>query len=53
MSHQYEIFDGDPFNFEMIVGRYLKFASQNSAIQVTQRPVILKAFERIKVGLTF
>ncbi|XP_075215104.1 origin recognition complex subunit 4 isoform X4 [Lycorma delicatula] len=48
MSHQTEIFDGEPFNFEMIIGRYLKFANQNSAIHITQRPVIFKAFERIK-----
>lgn len=51
MSHQNEIFDGEPFNFEMIIGRYLKFANQNSAIQITQRPVVLKAFERIKVSI--
>ncbi|XP_075215093.1 origin recognition complex subunit 4 isoform X2 [Lycorma delicatula] len=50
MSHQTEIFDGEPFNFEMIIGRYLKFANQNSAIHITQRPVIFKAFERIKVS---
>ncbi|XP_022197552.2 origin recognition complex subunit 4 [Nilaparvata lugens] len=48
MSHQNEIYDGDPFNFEMIANRYMKFASQNSSIQIMQRPVLLKAFERIK-----
>lgn len=48
MSHQTEIYDGEPFNFEMIFNRYVKFANHNSAIKIVQRSVILKAFERIK-----
>uniref|UniRef100_A0A1B6E7S1 Origin recognition complex subunit 4 n=1 Tax=Clastoptera arizonana TaxID=38151 RepID=A0A1B6E7S1_9HEMI len=48
MSHQSEIYDDDPFNFEMIINRYLKFANQNSAVQIVHKPVIMKAFERIK-----
>ncbi|KAL1123639.1 hypothetical protein AAG570_002715, partial [Ranatra chinensis] len=49
MKHQSEIYDCEPFNFEMITARYLKFATGHfSAVQITQRPVLLMAFERIK-----
>ncbi|KAK9505534.1 hypothetical protein O3M35_009563 [Rhynocoris fuscipes] len=47
MSHHNEIYDGDPFNFEMIFKRYSKFASQNFSAQISQRPIILKSFERL------
>lgn len=49
MKHETEIYDGEPFNFEAIYNRYIKFANQNSSIQTVQRPVIMKAFEHIKV----
>lgn len=49
MKHETEIYDGEPFNFEAIYNRYVKFANQNSSIQTVQRPVIMKAFEHIKV----
>ncbi|XP_043599414.1 origin recognition complex subunit 4 [Bombus pyrosoma] len=48
MKHETEIYDGEPFNFEAIYNRYIKFANQNSSIQTVQRPVIMKAFEHIK-----
>lgn len=49
MKQETEIYDGEPLNFEMIYNRYIKFANQNSSIQSVQKPVIMKAFEHIKV----
>nr|XP_014286112.1 origin recognition complex subunit 4 isoform X2 [Halyomorpha halys] len=48
MAHHVEIYEGEPFNFEMIIKRYLKFAQQNSSVQITHRPILIKALERIK-----
>lgn len=48
MKHETEIYD-EPFNFEAILNRYVKFANQLSSIHSVQRPVIMKAFEHIKV----
>lgn len=53
MKHETEIYDGEPINFETILNRYIKFANQTSNIQSVQRPVIMKAFEHIKVNLFF
>ncbi|XP_073991721.1 origin recognition complex subunit 4 isoform X1 [Rhodnius prolixus] len=47
MSHHNEIYDEEPFNFEMIFKRYNKFARQNSTSQIIQRPILLKGFERL------
>lgn len=49
ICHHSEIYDQEPFNFEMIYDRYCKFASRNSTLLVTKRQVIIKAFERISV----
>lgn len=49
MKHETDIYDGEPLNFEAVYNRYVKFANQNSSIQSVQRPVIMKAFEHIKV----
>ena len=51
MKHETDIFDGEPFNFEKVSSRYLKFVQQNSSIESVQKPVIMKAFEHIKVSL--
>ncbi|RLU23154.1 hypothetical protein DMN91_005432 [Ooceraea biroi] len=48
MKHETEIYDGEPLTFERIYNRYAKFVNQNSSIQSVQKPVIMKAFERIK-----
>ncbi|KAL7287898.1 hypothetical protein TKK_0017961 [Trichogramma kaykai] len=48
MKHETEIYDGEPLNFEKVLSRFLKFASQTSNIESVQRPVIMKAFEHIK-----
>lgn len=49
ICHHSEIYDKEPFNFEMIYARYYKFASRNSSLLVTKRQVVIKAFERISV----
>lgn len=49
MKHETEIYDGEPLTFESIYNRYIKFTNQNSFIHSVQRPVIMKAFEHIKV----
>ncbi|BES91912.1 Origin recognition complex subunit [Nesidiocoris tenuis] len=48
MKHHCDIYDGEPFNFEMVLKQYLKFASQNMGHQVTQKPILYKVFERLK-----
>lgn len=50
ICHHSEIYDKEPFNFEMIYARYCKFASCNSTLLVTKRQVVIKAFERISVS---
>lgn len=50
ICHHSEIYDKEPFNFEMIYARYCKFASRNSTLLVTKRQVVIKAFERISVS---
>lgn len=49
MKHHIEIYDSQAMNFEMIFTRYSKFVSANSSVQIAQRPVVLKAFEHLKV----
>lgn len=49
MSHQMELYDEEPFNFEMILNRYFKFVKQSNSVKLSERPVILKAYERIQV----
>ncbi|KAG8251437.1 origin recognition complex subunit 4 [Homalodisca vitripennis] len=48
MTHQMELYDDEPFNFEMILNRYLKFAKQSNSVKLSERPVVLKAFERLQ-----
>jgi hypothetical protein len=49
MKHQTEIYEGEPLNFEMVYRRYVKFSSQNLTVQNVEKPIILKAFEHLKV----
>lgn len=51
MKHHCDIYEGEPFNFEMVLKLYLKFANQNMGHQVTHRPILYKAFERLKVSV--
>lgn len=51
IKHHNDIYDGDPFNFEIILTRLQKF--QNSGdlqIGPTDRAVVLKAFDVLKVS---
>ncbi|XP_058065978.1 origin recognition complex subunit 4 [Anopheles bellator] len=48
MKHHSEIYDRDPFNFEMILTRFGKFANASSTMQGVERAVSLKAFEHLK-----
>uniref|UniRef100_A0A182Q574 Origin recognition complex subunit 4 n=1 Tax=Anopheles farauti TaxID=69004 RepID=A0A182Q574_9DIPT len=48
MKHHSEIYDRDPFNFEMILTRFGKWANSSSSMQGIERPVVLKAFEHLK-----
>lgn len=50
IKHHSEIYDSNPFNFEMILTRYNKFANTNTLTHAVQRPVVLKAFEHITVS---
>lgn len=49
MKHHTDIYDNQPFNFEMILERYTKFVNANAMSQNVQRSVVFKAFEHIKV----
>lgn len=48
IKHHSEIYDRDPFNFEIIFNRFTKFAKISSTMQGIERPVVLKAFEHLK-----
>lgn len=51
IKHHCEIYDNDPFNFEMILTRYNKFAYKSSSMQNIDREVVLKGFENLKVRI--
>ncbi|XP_055836733.1 origin recognition complex subunit 4 [Episyrphus balteatus] len=48
MKHHSEIYDRDPFNFEIIFSRFMKFAKISSTMQGVERSVVLKAFEHLR-----
>ncbi|XP_308701.3 origin recognition complex subunit 4 [Anopheles gambiae] len=48
IKHHSEIYDRDPFNFEMILTRFSKWANSSTSMQGIERPVVLKAFEHLK-----
>ncbi|XP_049290535.1 origin recognition complex subunit 4 isoform X2 [Anopheles funestus] len=48
MKHHSEIYDREPFNFEMILTRFAKWANSSSSMKGIERPVVLKAFEHLK-----
>lgn len=47
MKHLTDIYDGEPFNFEMIYSEYSKYAQRRSSMQVYEKAVVLKAFEHL------
>lgn len=52
MKHHSQIYDNNPFTFEMIITRYNKFANSNALTNAAPRPVVMKAFEHIIVSTT-
>lgn len=48
IKHHSEIYDRDPFNFEIICARFVKFAKISSTMQGIERAVALKAFEHLR-----
>ena len=48
IKHHCDIYDNDPFNFEMILTRFNKFAIKSSTIQNIDREMALKRFENLK-----
>jgi origin recognition complex subunit 4 len=48
IKHHCDIYDNDPFNFEMILTRFNKFAIKSSTMQNIDREMVLKRFENLK-----
>ena len=48
IKHHSEIYDNNPFNFEMIFTRFNKFAIKSSTMQNIEREMALKRFENLK-----
>lgn len=48
MKHLTEIYDGEPFNFEIVYSEYLRFARNRSSMQIFNKSVVLKAFEHLQ-----
>lgn len=52
IMHHTEIYDREPFNFEMVLTRYRKFEnSSQSRMETVARGIALKSFERLHVSL--
>ncbi|XP_030628450.1 origin recognition complex subunit 4 [Chanos chanos] len=48
MKHLNDIYDGEPFNFQMVHNEYKKFIQRKSnSVHNYEKPVILKAFEHL------
>lgn len=48
IKHHCDIYDNDPFNFEMIFGRFNKFSIKSSTMQGIEREMVLKRFENLR-----
>jgi origin recognition complex subunit 4 len=48
IKHHCDIYDNDPFNFEMILTRFNKFVIKSSTMQNIDREMVLKRFENLK-----
>lgn len=48
IKHHCDIYDNDPFNFEMIFTRFNKFAIKSTTMQSIEREMVLKRFENLK-----
>lgn len=47
MVHLTKIYDGEPFNFEMVYKEFVKFATGKSSLE-TSKPVVMKAFQQLE-----
>ncbi|XP_074652517.1 origin recognition complex subunit 4-like [Tubulanus polymorphus] len=47
MKHLDEIYEGEPFNFEMVYDKYKQFSQKKSTMQTFERAVVLKAYEHL------
>ncbi|KAH8285493.1 hypothetical protein KR054_010001 [Drosophila jambulina] len=50
VKHHSEIYDRDPFNFEIIFARFSKFAKVSTTMQGVEQSIVLKAFEHLRIG---
>ncbi|XP_017149749.2 origin recognition complex subunit 4 isoform X2 [Drosophila miranda] len=50
IKHHSEIYDRDPFNFEIVFARFSKFAKISTTMQSVERSIVLKAFEHLRMG---
>ncbi|XP_028836620.1 origin recognition complex subunit 4 [Denticeps clupeoides] len=49
MKHLNEIYEGEPFNFQMVYNEFKKFISRKSrSIHNFEKPVVMKAFEHLQ-----
>jgi origin recognition complex subunit 4 len=48
IKHHCDIYDNDPFNFEMVLTRFNKFSIKSSTMQNIDREMVLKRFENLK-----
>lgn len=48
MNHLTAVYEGEPFNFEMVFKEYMKFCHRRSSMQSYERPVIFKSFDQLK-----
>lgn len=48
IKHHCEIYDNDPFNFEMIFMRFNKFAVKSTTMQGIEREMVMKRFDNLK-----
>ncbi|XP_064098029.1 origin recognition complex subunit 4-like [Macrobrachium nipponense] len=48
MKHLTTVYEGEPFNFEMVFREYMKFCCNKSSMQSYERPVIFKAYDQLK-----
>lgn len=49
IKHHCDIYDNEPFNFEIIFARFNKFAYKSTTMQNIEREMALKRFENLKV----
>lgn len=49
IKHHCDIYDNEPFNFEIIFARFCKFAIKSTSMQNIEREMALKRFENLKV----